>query len=126
MAIVWANETLLDRLIVANDGGHVGMVDDLELSDPTSRKGPRVTALLSGPTALGPRLGGRPGTWWLAIGRRLRPEDDPYPNRIPVEDITSIDHRSVTLAVDAESVATRRLRGWARDKVIGRLPGSGL
>ena len=53
-----------------------------------------MTALLCGPTAFGPRIGGRLGTWWQAIGRRLRPVTDPYPNRIPTE---LIDHVEVVV-----------------------------
>lgn len=119
---MWANRDLFDRLLISADGDHVGMVDDLELSDGPQ---PVITALLSGPTALGPRIGGRVGTWWLAIGRRLRPADDPYPNRIPFGHVADIDHRGIHLSVDAAEVPTRRLRGWTRDKVIARIPGSG-
>lgn len=119
---MWANRTLLDRLLISADGDHVGMVDDIELSDDAQ---PVITALLSGPTAFGPRIGGRLGSWWLAIGRRMRPADDPYPNRVAFEAVSQIDHRGITLMLDAAHVPTRRLRGWARDKVIARLPGSG-
>jgi hypothetical protein len=122
MPTMWANRDLFDRLLVAADGDNVGMVDDLELSDGPR---PEITALLSGPTAFGPRVGGRLGTWWLAIGRRVRPADDPYPNRVPFEQVTEMDHRGIHLSVDATEVPTRRLRGWTRDKIIARLPGSG-
>jgi hypothetical protein len=125
MSTAWANQTLLDRLLIASGGEPVGMVDDLELSEPAEGELPEITALLSGPTALGPRIGGRPGNWWLSIGRRMRPADDPSPNRVPFDHVASIDHRGVTLDVPAHDVPTRRLRGWVRDKIIGRLPGSG-
>ena len=52
------------------DGRMVGKVDDLELElaeDGT----PYVTALLTGPRALGPRLGGRLGRRWWPIAGRL-------------------------------------------------------
>ncbi|HEY3632917.1 MAG TPA: hypothetical protein VGL21_18590 [Jatrophihabitantaceae bacterium] len=119
---MWANRDLLDRLLIAADGEHVGMVDDLELSDGPA---PEITALLSGPTALGPRVGGRLGSWWLAVGRRLRPADDPYPNRVPFAQVTTINHRGIAVAVESAEVPTRRLRGWVHDKVIDRIPGSG-
>jgi hypothetical protein len=122
---IWANLTLLDRLLISVDGEHVGMVDDLELSDPPGSQAPVITALLSGPTALGPRIGGRLGSWWLAIGRRLRPADDPYPNRVPFNKVVSIDHRGIGLALSANDVPTRPMRGWIREKIINRLPGSG-
>jgi hypothetical protein len=124
MTTAWANQMLLDRLLIASGGEPVGMVDDLELSEPQAGESPTITALLSGPTALGPRLGGRPGTWWLSIGRRMRPEDDPYPNRVPFDTVTEVDHRGITLSLPADQVPTRRFRGWVRDKIIARVPWS--
>jgi hypothetical protein len=56
--VIWANQTLLDRLLISADGEDVGIVDDLELSDSDR---PELAALLTGPIALGQRLGGRLG-----------------------------------------------------------------
>src|SRR5216110_2722073 len=74
-----------------------GRVDDLELTIPGPGEPPVLTALLCGPTAFGPRLGGRLGTWWQAIGRRLRPVTDSYPNRIPLELIDHVDRLEIAL-----------------------------
>jgi hypothetical protein len=120
--VMWANETLLDRLIVSADGQDVGMVDDLEISDGPV---PEVSAFLSGPTALGPRIGDHLGIWWLSVGRRLRPTSDPYPNRVPVAYLKKIDHRGIALSVDAGDLTTRRLFDWANEKVVRRIPGNG-
>jgi hypothetical protein len=79
-----ANDLLLERLILDRDGQPIGMVDDLELNQPDDGGAPVITAILCGPTALGPRIGGRLGTWWLGIGRRLRPLGDPYPGAHPL------------------------------------------
>ena len=117
-----ANDLLLDRLILDADGQPVGMVDDLELSDPADGA-PVITAILCGPTALGPRIGGRLGTWWLAIGRRLRPLDDPYPVRIPFTEVTGLDRRQLTIRHRAGASGTWRLRDWVYDKLISRIPG---
>ena len=81
--ILWADELLWDHLILDCDDKPVGMVDDLELTDPGDGGAPVLTALLCGPTAFGPRLGGRIGIWWTAVGRRLRAGDDPYPPAFP-------------------------------------------
>jgi hypothetical protein len=124
MTKIWANRTLLDRLLIASDGQHVGMVDDLELSDPNDGV-PEVTALLSGPTALGPRIGDRIGTWWLAIGRRLRPTSTAYPNRLPVETVREIRENGIHLAVAAGDAGTGRFESWLRDEVISQIPGGG-
>jgi sporulation protein YlmC with PRC-barrel domain len=114
---------LLDRLILDCDGQPVGMVDDVELTEPGDGGAPVVTAILCGPTALGPRIGGHLGTWWLAIGRRLRPLDDPYPVRIPFDDVVALDRRELTVRRSGEANGTWRLREWVYDKLISRIPG---
>lgn len=84
-----------------------GKVDDLELTGPGDGGAPVVTAILwRGATALGPRLGGRLGTWWLAIGRRLQPLDDPYPVRIPFEDVTALERQRLTVRRPAADYGT--------------------
>jgi hypothetical protein len=98
-------------------------VDDLELSDPADGGAPVITAILCGPTALGPRIGGRLGTWWLAIGRRLRPLDDPYPVRIPFDEVTGLDRRQLTVRRSGAANGTWLLRNWVHDKLISRIPG---
>jgi hypothetical protein len=118
-----ANDLLLDRLILDRDGEPIGMVDDLELTKPDDGGAPVITAILCGPTALGPRIGGHLGTWWLAIGRRLRPLDDPYPERIPFDDVTDLNRRELTVSRPGADYGTWRLREWMYDKVISRIPG---
>lgn len=120
--VMWANQALLDRLLISADGNDVGMVDDLELSDGAR---PELTAFLCGPTALGTRLGGRIGVWWLSIGRRLRPDGDPRPNRVPVQLIKTIEHRGITLNATADQLPTQRLSRWARHRIVLRIPGNG-
>lgn len=119
-----ANDLLLDRQIFDSVGRPAGRVDDLELSDPIPGQPPVLTALLCGPTAFGPRIGGRLGTWWLAIGRRLRPVTDPYPNRIPVELIDCVDRLEISLLTVRQNLDTDRFRRWVEDKIIGRIPGN--
>jgi hypothetical protein len=123
--VLSANEDLLDQQIFDVHGEPVGRVDDLELTEPADGGPPELTALLCGPTALGPRIGGRFGTWWLSVGRRLRARDDPYPNRIPIALVTSVGDTGITLSESRDRLDTDRLRDWTRDKVVGRIPGSG-
>jgi hypothetical protein len=120
-----ANDALLDRQIFDVAGEPVGRVDDLELTEPEDGGPPVLTALLCGPTALGPRIGGRIGTWWLSVGRRLRARDDPYPNRIPITKVVMVERTGITLTVSRDVLDTDRLRDWARDKIVARIPGSG-
>lgn len=118
-----AHELLLDRLILDSDGQPVGMVDDLELGEAAGGGALVITAILCGPTALGPRLGGRPGTWWLSVGRRLRPTGDPYPVRIPFDEVTALDRRALTVRCSGRHCGTWLLRDWVYDKLISRIPG---
>jgi hypothetical protein len=124
MATMWANDLLLDNLLISADGDHVGMVDDLELSDGGTGN-PELTAFLTGPRALGARLGGRIGAAFIAVGRRLAPDQDPYPERLPLEHVDAIEENAIGLRIDAAAAPTRRARGWVRAHIIGRLPGNG-
>jgi hypothetical protein len=99
------------------------MVDDLELTDVGDGLGPVLTAILCGPMALGPRIGGRLGVCWTAIGRRLRERDDPYPPRIPLATVERIDATGVYLCVGRADVPTGALRDWVDDKIVSRIPG---
>lgn len=114
---------LLDRQIDDRDGYPVGKVDDLEL-EPGEDGRPVVTALLVGPMALGPRVGGRPGTWMVSVARRLRARQDPEPIRIPMSAVRRLGRR-VELYASFDELGVGQLEHWLRDKVIGGIPGSG-
>ena len=113
---------LLDRQIIDPDGRLLGNVDDLEL---TERDDGRlvVTALLTGPGVLGPRLGGRLGHWTVVVWRRLRAEADPKPGRIDAADISSIDS-AVHLSVRPDDPGLDGLERWVDEHVISRIPGA--
>jgi hypothetical protein len=118
------NELLLDRQIFDTDGQPVGKVDDLEFTAPEDGGPPVLTAILCGPLALGPRIGGRLGRWWASVGRRLRPNDDPQPARIPVSHVDHVDRTELVLTVSRDHLDTDRLRDWTRDHIIDRIPGA--
>jgi hypothetical protein len=113
---------LLDRQIVDPDNLLVAKVDDLEL---TRREDGRwvVSAILTGPGALGPRLHGRLGEWVGAVWRRLHPDADPAPGRIPMSDVIDIDS-AVTVGRRRDALQVDGLEVWVREHVIDRLPGS--
>lgn len=119
-----ANESLLDRQLFDVDGRPAGKVDDLELSADFQGGPPVLTALLTGPTAFGPRLGGRLGVFWLSVGRRLRPNNDPYPNRVPITQVEQVDGTGVRLNATRDRMDLDRFRDWVRDHIIGRIPGA--
>jgi hypothetical protein len=120
-----ADELLLDRQIFDVDGLPLGKVDDLELTEAEDGGPPVLTAILTGPLALGPRIGGRLGEWWSAVGRRLRPNDDPQPNRIPLTQVERCDRTELKLNVSRDRLDADRLRDWTRDHIIAPIPGSG-
>ena len=117
---------LLDRQIVDRNGAPIANVDDLELTERADGR-LAVSALLVGPGALGPRLGGRLGRWTVAIWRRLRPDVDPSPGRIDAGLVNGTDsavHLSVAIR-DLDRTGLDGLERWLRRYVIDRIPGAG-
>jgi hypothetical protein len=112
---------LLDRQIIDADDLLVAKVDDLELTERADGRW-AVTAILVGPGALGPRMHGRLGEWVGAVWRRLHPDRDPAPGRIPISAVIDIDS-SVTVTGHREDVGVDGLEKWVRTHVVDRLPG---
>lgn len=113
---------LLDRQVQDPDGRMVCKVDDLELElDATGR--PYVTAILVGPRALGPRLGGRLGRWTAAIAGRLANPDQLDVPRIDFAQVTEIGS-AVTVARTEQELRVAPLEAWMDRHVIARIPGS--
>jgi len=114
---------LLDHQLVDRDGRLCGKVDDLELErrdDGTLV----VTAILTGPGALGPRLPGVLGRATVAVWRRLHGDAEPGASRIPFERVAEIDS-AVRLTMSRAEVPTHGLERWARENVVEKLPGAG-
>jgi sporulation protein YlmC with PRC-barrel domain len=114
----------LDRQVVDVDGEPVCKVDDLELElDDDGR--PYVTAILIGPRALGPRLGGRLGRWIAAIAARLaeKETETSATQRLDFGLVTEIDS-AITVSRPVAELAVRPLEKWVDDHVIARIPGS--
>lgn len=115
--------SLLDRLVMDLEGKPLGRVDDLELSVGADGS-VTLAAILLGPLALGTRFGGRLGTWWVAVGRRLRLEASPQPMRIPAATIVDFQPGEVRIGL-LRSEHEPRLMTWTREKVVRPIPGSG-
>ena len=113
---------LLDRQVVDPDDALLCKVDDVEFerADDGSY---HVSALLFGPLALGRRLPGRLGRWTVAVARRLSPQHDPQPRRIPFARVTGLGS-SVTVDRSRDQLDFPALEAWVRDHVVDRLPGS--
>lgn len=106
---------LLDRQIVDTDGNPVGNVDDVEIDESGY-----VVALLVGPQALAPRLGGRLGEW-LAFWTRVL-QGGTEPTRIPVDLLTDMGSH-ITVARSRSELDAHRNEDRAREYLIGRIPG---
>jgi len=114
---------LLDRQVIDPDGRLVCKIDDLELEvDETGR--PFVTAILVGPRALGPRLGGRLGRWLSAVGRRLSDGQSEHPPRIDFGLVSDIGS-AITVVRRCDELDVAALEQWVGSHVISRIPGSG-
>jgi hypothetical protein len=120
---IYAALHLLDRQILDADGAMAGKLDDLEFEQPEDGN-PYAAAILSGLGALGPRLGGRLGRWLAGAHRRLRPEPEPGPARIPFGVVKKINNH-VELTLHREQLDNNELEAWTRDTLIAHIPGAG-
>lgn len=122
--ILHARLHLLDRQVVSGRSRRMlCKADDVEF-DVTAEGVTYVSALLSGPAALGPRMPGLLGRTITAVHRRLHPDRDPSPNRVPAARITAIE---AALHVDDTDGAldVEGFGRWVDEHVVSRLPGSG-
>jgi sporulation protein YlmC with PRC-barrel domain len=112
--------SLLDRQVVDPDGGALAKIDDIEL-EPGENGELWVSAILSGPAALGPRIGGVLGRVMVGISTRLT--GGAAPLRIPFSTVTEI---GATVRVGIRDTDLRResLEGWLREHVIAKIPGA--
>ena len=110
---------LLDRQVVGPDGLAVAKVDDVELE--AGENGELwVAAILTGPAALGPRIGGALGRTMVGAARRLSGRG---PGRMPFGLVTEIGS-AVTISARAGDLDVQPLEGWLREHVIRRIPGA--
>ncbi|MBM7790355.1 hypothetical protein [Tenggerimyces flavus] len=122
--VLYADFHLLDRQVIDSDGMLVCKIDDLELSESGSDSAlPCVTNVLVGPAALGPRIGGILGDWFVAAQRRFHPDPDPGPASFPFALVEKV-HEEVRLSVSKYGLDLDRTEDWVRDHLIGRIPGA--
>ena len=109
---------LLDRQILDTDGNPVGNVDDVEIDDDGI-----LTALLTGPQALTPRLGGHLGKWLLILSAGISRRSTEQPTRIGLDLVTDYG-TAITVARSREELGAHLNEDRMRDYFIGRLPGA--
>jgi sporulation protein YlmC with PRC-barrel domain len=117
-----AHLNLLDRQIVDVNGRMVAKVDDVELQEQQDGR-LAVTALLVGPGALGPRLGGLLGRCTTAVWSRLAHADRALAGRIDMSLVADIGS-AITLTVRRESLDLGGFETWMREQVIEKIPGA--
>ncbi len=113
---------LLDRQLLDHEGRMVGKVDNVELEERDDGR-VYVTALLSGPGALGPRYGGALATVVTATWSRLSGRTEP--TRVPWGQVAQLG-TAVHLAVGSTAAGLEGFERWMRDRVIAAIPGSGV
>jgi hypothetical protein len=113
---------LLDRQILDPDGAMVANVDDLELTEDDQGRF-LVTAILTGPDALGPRLGGRLGHWMVAVWQRLRADEDPAAGRIDIGEVVGVDS-AVHIGVRRKALDVDGFEQWTYARIIDAIPGA--
>ncbi|MCM0678441.1 hypothetical protein NCC78_27750 [Micromonospora phytophila] len=114
---------LLDRQLVDVTGRLVGKVDDVEFALDDDGV-PYVRTLLSGPGALGARVGGRLGRMLVLAAERFVSDPPLTPMRIPFRLVERVDS-AVWLRVPAEELPASPVEEWLRRHLIGRIPGAG-
>lgn len=113
---------LLDKQVVDSDGRMAGKVDDVELTGEDDGI-VLVTALLIGPIALAPRLGGRLGTVLASLARHTAGDLQRPPYRVDMSHVIEI---SSVIKIDTPRFELGLAQGdqWVAERVIGRLPGA--
>ena len=121
---LWAALHLLDRQLIDREGRMCGNVDDVEIDIADDGRA-FVSALLSGPGVLAPRLGLRRYGDWLRRAHALVDGGDERgdPARIPLARVAAIDNH-VTVSLEHDELGSVDGERWFRDHVIGRIPGS--
>ena len=114
---------LLDRQVVDPEGKAVGNVDDVELLVPEDGSPPYVVAILTGPQALGPRLGGLLGRWVVFVSHALARDTGDEPGRIGWDLVTDLG-AGVTVARTRSELGVHANEDRAREYLVDRIPGA--
>jgi hypothetical protein len=122
---LWIGLDLLDRQLLDRDGRPAGKIDDVEITrSEDAHELPTVTALLSGPAALGPRLGRRTGAFFEALRGLLRHEPADTAASIPMDLVVDIGP-AVKLGTDRASLPVTEVERFLGQHLVGHIPGSG-
>jgi len=120
---IWAGLTLLDRQILGADGKSGGKVDDLQFTTGDQGSSPHLSAILSGPEAIGDRISGKFGRLINKVYGRFHPAGPSRTQVIPVNSVASVG-KVIQLSTPAEPTPSVGFGKWA-ERVISKIPGSG-
>jgi len=111
---------ILDQQLVDKTGLGVGKVDGIML-ELRNGAAPRISAVLTGGHLFARRLHPRLERWARRLTRNWGP-GKPEPLRIPCSKVMKI---GVDVKVDIDAADAMPWEHWVRDRIIGRIPGSG-
>nr|WP_230416608.1 hypothetical protein [Micromonospora tarapacensis] len=100
----------------------VGKVDDVDFALGPDGV-PYLRTLLSGPGALGLRVGGRLGRMMVLTAERFVTHRPVAPLHIPYALVDRVDS-AVRLRIRAEDLAASPVEEWLRRNLIDRIPGA--
>jgi sporulation protein YlmC with PRC-barrel domain len=112
-------QSLLDHQVVDADGRAICKVDDIELEERGAEL--RLSTILTGPGALGPRVAEPFGRWMTAVWSRLSRTGQP--GRIPMSAVTEVSS-AVHIGEVPRDDNINGFEQWTRDNVISKLPGA--
>jgi hypothetical protein len=115
---------LLDRQVIGPNDEQICKIDDLELMQTAPGQPYYVTAILAGPAALGPRIGGPIGRFMVRLRRRLHPSCDAEPPRVAWAVVSEIAS-AVRIVLQPSQTEVRSLEDWLRRHLIDHIPGAG-
>jgi len=115
---------LLDRQVIGPDDEQICKIDDLELTQAAPDEPYYVTAILVGPAALGPRIGGPLGRLMVWLHRRLHSSHGAEPSRVDWAVVSEISS-AVRIVLRPPQTGVRSLEDWLREHLIDHIPGAG-
>jgi sporulation protein YlmC with PRC-barrel domain len=113
---------VLDKQVLDRRGQKMGKVDGIVI-ELRADGPPRVAAVEIGSTVLARRLHPALADWLLRLRRRAGVEGE-EPLRIPFGKVRDVGI-DLEVDLDAESSAAFAWERWLRERIVGRIPGSG-
>jgi hypothetical protein len=118
-----AGLTLLDNQIMDKDNNPSGKVDDLEFSIPEDGGPPYVSAILTGPGALAPRLRKLGRSLLTEVHAHIRPRHRDGPARIAFGVVKGVGSQ-IDVELPRAELDVGSFEIWIGEKIISKIPGA--